>query len=125
MSTREEDLASPYISEEDKDLIRQMMQLESDAAAANEVEGVLNNQVMKNFMKWLDDEVENSKNAVFTAKSEENTQDLRIRGRTLLEVKNFFLAKIHYGKAASEALVRDQAEMERINKEFGIEPDAK
>lgn len=123
MSNYEEELQNPYVSEEDKDLMRQMIQLESDASAGTEVEGVLSNQVMKHFMAWLLQEVENSKNAVFAAKSEENTQDLRIRGRTLLEVKNWFEAKIQYGKAAAEALARDQKEMQRINKEFGIATD--
>lgn len=116
---------NPFVTEEEKELERQQNQLSNDAAAGNMVENLLNNSVMKNFMKWLVDEVENSKNLVFSAKSEENVQDLRIRGRTLIEVRNWFQAQIAYGKAAGEALERDQKEMDRINKEFGINTDAK
>ena len=121
--TREEELASDYVTEEDKELIRQMMKLEGDVAAGANIEAVLSNQVMKNFMGWIEKEVENSKNLVFAAKNEDDTQFLRNRGRTLLEVKNWFEAQIQYGKAASEAIDRDQKEMERINREFGIHTD--
>jgi hypothetical protein len=120
MTTMEEDLGNPYITEEDKELIRQVLKLQGDAAAGAIVENILSNPVMKNFMAWIDKEVENARDQVFNAKSEESTQDLRIKGRTLKEVKNWFETQIQYGKLAQMKLDQDDKEMKRLNQEFGI-----